>query len=129
MSTKRKKLIEKVLGNNVSDQSAKSLDTVVKLVLGDMGEFYYKFFSSDGPGVIVFQPQSKDASMFYMPVSALQNWRDSEPGLEEKIQKIIDAVIKLNPAENSAYLIIDKEGFRFCIVDYNKTSEDSISDA
>jgi len=128
MSSRREKLLEQVLNNNVTDQAAQSLDTVVKLILGDMGEFYYKFHQSDGPGVLVFQPNSSDASMFYMPVSALQNWRETQPELEEQIQKIIEAVIKVNPTEHSAYLILDQEGFRFCIVDYNQTSQEMIAD-
>jgi hypothetical protein len=126
MSSRRTKLIEQVLSSGPGDQSAQSLETVIKLILGDMGEFYYKFHQSDGPGVIVFQPKSKDASMFFMPVAALKDWRDDYKEGEQEIQKIIDAVIKIDPLKNSAYLILDDQGFRFCIIDYDQTKEETV---
>jgi hypothetical protein len=123
MGSRREKLIAAALGDSDSEQSQKSLDTVVKLVLGDMGRFYCEFHAADGPGVMVMQPESEDASMFYMPVAALHDWREDYPNGAKEIQRIIEACIKINPLEQGAYLIVDKDGFRFSIVDYNKTSE------
>jgi hypothetical protein len=128
MSSRREKLISSALGKSQTAQAEQSLDTVVKLVLGDMGQFYSEFHVADGPGVIVMQPESKEASMFYMPIAALHDWREDYPDGAKEIQRIIEACVKINPLEQAAYLIVDKDGFRFSIVDYNKTSEtESIS--
>jgi hypothetical protein len=126
MPSRREKLIEQLMQSGPVDQSPESIDTVIRLILGDMGEFYYKFHQTNGPGVIVFQPNSKEASMFYMATDALQHWREDYQEGEKEIQKIIDAVVKINPLKNSAYLILDKDGFRFCIVDYEQTSEEPV---
>ena len=126
MSSRREKLLQQLMETGPTGQSPESIDTVVRLILGDMGEFYYKFYNSDGPGVIVFQPNSQDASMFYMPVNALEHWREDYQEGEKEIQKIIDAVTKINPLENSAYLILDNEGFRFCIVNYDQAGKEPV---
>lgn len=129
MSSRREKLIASVLNQGSTEQSEKSLDTVVKLVLGDMGRFFYEFHKVDGPGTMVMQPKSEDASMFYMPVAALHDWREDCPDAAKDIQRIIEACIKVNPEEQAAYLIVDEDGFRFSIVDYNKTAESSVSES
>jgi hypothetical protein len=64
--------------------------------------------------------------MFFMPVAALKDWRDDYKEGEKEIQKIIEAVVKINPLKNSAYLILDDEGFRFCIVDYEQAAQESV---
>lgn len=123
MSSRREKLIASVLSNAEHDQSAKSLETVLRLILGDMGQFYNEFHQADGPGVMVFQPNSKEASMFYMPVAALHEWREDQPEAAQDIQKIIEACIKIDPTAQAGYLIVDDDGFRFSIIDYNKTAD------
>jgi hypothetical protein len=53
---RREKLIGQALGPDINDAKVKMLDTTVRIILGDMGEHYYKMWEVEGPGVMVFQP-------------------------------------------------------------------------
>lgn len=123
MTTRREKLITSVLQSGQVDQSPENLDTTVRLILGDMGQFFALFHQADGPGVMVLQPNSKNASMFYMTVEALHDWKRSMDDMDDKIEKIINAAIKTNPLEQACYLIIDDEGFRFFVIDYQQGAD------
>lgn len=130
MNSRREKLLSSVLNSYSEGQSVENLDAVLRLILADMGQFFLEFHQADGPGVMVFQPQSQEASMFYMPVAALHEWREDYPEGAKEIQRIIDASIKINPLEQAGYVIVDDKGFRFLILDYNKASEsESLSEA
>ena len=59
-------LISKTLSPSMDEKEAKMLDTTMRLILGDMGEMYAKFWETEGPCVMCFQPESKERSMFYM---------------------------------------------------------------
>lgn len=123
MISRREKLVESLLTAYGQDQSPESLDTVLRLILGDMGQFFLEFHRTDGPGVMVFQPESSESSMFYMPVGALHEWREDYVDGAKDIQRIIDACLKINPLEQACYLILDSKGFRFLILDYNQTAD------
>jgi hypothetical protein len=47
------------LDPELDEKKAKMLDATIKLILGDMGEQYYKMWEVEGPGVMVFQPQQQ----------------------------------------------------------------------
>lgn len=123
MNSRREKLISSVLSAHDTSQSPENLDAVLRLILADMGQFFLEFHQTDGPGVMVFQPNSKEASMFYMPMEALYDWRSSYSEGEKDVQKIIDTCAKINPLEQACYLIVDHQGFRFLVLDYNKSVE------
>ena len=56
---RREQLISKTLSPSMDEKEAKMLDTTMRLILGDMGEMYAKFWETEGPGVMCFQPESK----------------------------------------------------------------------
>jgi hypothetical protein len=122
---RREKLIASALNGKVENKEAKYLDAVVKLVLGDMGNMYVKFWDAEGPGVMCFQPQNKDRSMFYMTLKELHAAQESceqenNGDLAETFRRILGAAQKIDPEEKAGYIINDQGGIRYLEIDYNK---------
>jgi hypothetical protein len=126
--SRREKLISAALNGKTGDNEAKYLNAVVKLVLSDMGNLYLQFWEAEGAGVICFQPDNKERSMFYMTLEELHAAQESceredNGDLAETFRRILQAAQKLDPAESAGYIINDAEGIRYFSIDYNKTSE------
>jgi hypothetical protein len=124
---RREKLIASVIGPEMDETKAKMLDATMKLILGDMGGLYVKFWESEGPGVMCFQPDS-DRTMFYLTLKELhaaqeQEERDNNGDLAETFRRILSAAQKIDPTEKAGYLINDAGGIRFLEIDYNKVSD------
>ena len=124
--SRREKLINAALDGKTGETEGKCLDAVVKLILGDMGTVYTKFWEAEGPGVICFQPDNKERSMFYMTLEELHSAqesceRENKGDLAETFRRILEAAQKLDPAESAGYIINDEEGIRYFAVDYNQT--------
>ena len=92
---RRERLLASIIGPEMDETKAKMLDTTIKFILGDMGMQYTKLWALEGPGVMVFQPNVKEKSMFYLTLE------------------------QLNSAK-AGYIINDKEGMRYFEVDYNE---------
>jgi hypothetical protein len=100
------------------------LDTTMRLILGDMGEMYIKFWETEGPGVMCFQPDS-DRSMFFLTLEEIhaakeKEERDNNGDLAESFRRILEAAQKINPAEKAGYMINDADGIRYLEIDYNQ---------
>jgi len=98
------------------------------LILGDMGEQYCKMWELEGPGVMVFQPDNKERSMFFWTLKELHAAqedceRNNDGDLAETFRRILGAAQKIDPAEKAGYVINDKDGIRYCEIDYNQASE------
>lgn len=126
MTSRREQLLAKFFNAWGDNTTPETLDTVVKIVLGDMGKFYKEFHDSMGAGVLVLQPQSKEAEMFYMTIEMLLDWREWNPDGPKDVQKMIEVAQRLNPLEAAAYLIVDQTGYRFYVIDYEQQSESKI---
>jgi hypothetical protein len=125
---RREQLISKTLGPSLDKKEAKMLDTTMRLILGDMGEMYAQFWSVEGPGVMCFQPESKERSMFYMTLEELHSAQssceaDNQGNLAETFRRILEAAQKITPTEKAGYIINDAEGMRYLEIDYNKKSD------
>lgn len=125
---RREKLINSVLGPGMDKTSASMLNATLKLVLGDMGQHYCKMWEAEGPGVMVFQPEDKERSMFFWTLeeihSAQERCENENNGdLAESFRRILEAAQKIDPMEKAGYVINDKEGIRYLEIDYNKASE------
>jgi hypothetical protein len=123
--SRREKLITAALNGKTGDKEAKYLDAVVKLILGDMGNMYIKFWEAEGPGVVCFQPQDKNRSVFYMTLEELHSAqesceRENNGDLAETFRRILEAAQKIDPAESAGYVINDAEGIRYFVIDYNQ---------
>lgn len=125
---RREKLIASVVGPELDKTKTRMLDATVKLILGDMGQQYFKMWQVEGPGVMVFQPENKDRSMFYWTLKELHSAqeeceRDNNGDLAESFRRILEAAQKIDPEEKAGYVINDEEGIRYFEIDYNKQTE------
>ena len=121
---RREQLISKTLSPSLDEKEAKMLDTTMRLILGDMGEMYMKFWETEGPGVMCFQPDS-DRYMFFLTLEELHSAkekeeRDNNGDLAESFRRILEAAQKINPAEKAGYIINDSDGIRYLEIDYNQ---------
>jgi hypothetical protein len=127
--SRREKLIASVIGPELDQTKAKMLDATIKLILGDMGQHYCKMWEHEGPGVMVFQPDNSDRSMFFMTLKEMHSAqeeceRGNDGDLAETFRRILSAAQKINPTEKAGYIINDAAGMRYLEIDYNKVSED-----
>ena len=127
--SRREKLIASVIGPELDQEKAKMLDTTLKLILGDMGQMFSKFWEAEGPGVMCFQPEQVEKSMFYLTLKELhaaqeECEREDNGDLAETFRRVLQAAQKIDPEESAGYLLNDKSGIRFVAIDYNKVSED-----
>lgn len=125
---RREKLILSALNGKAGDKEVKYLDATIKLILGDMGQHYHKMWNTEGPGVMCFQPQNKDRSMFYMTLKELYAAQESceaenNGDLAETFRRILESAQKIDPLEKAGYIINDQEGIRYLEVDYNKETD------
>ena len=125
---KREQLIASVIGSDMDPAKAKMLDATIKLILGDMGEQYYKMWECEGPGVMVFQPENKERSMFFLTLKEIHSAqedseRSNDDDLAETFRRILQAAQKIDPTEKAGYIINDADGIRYLEIDYNKTAD------
>jgi hypothetical protein len=124
---RREKLIGQALGPDINDTKVKMLDATVRIILGDMGEHYYKMWEVEGPGVMVFQPKNKERSMFFWTLkeihAAQESCESSNDGdMAETFRRILTAAQKIDPMEKAGYVIADNEGIRYFEIDYNQAT-------
>ena len=122
---RREKLIASVIGPEMDQTKAKILDATIRLVLGDMGQQYCKMWEHEGPGVMVFQPDDKDRSMFFLTLKEMHSAeeeceRSNDGDLAESFRRILQAAQKIDPTEKAGYVINDAAGMRYFEIDYNK---------
>lgn len=125
---RREKLIASVIGPDLDETKAKMLDATLKLILGDMGQVFCKFWETEGPGVLCFQPEKVERSMFYLTLKELhaaqeECERENNGDLAETFRRILQAAQKIDPTEKAGYILNDDAGIRFLEIDYNKVSE------
>jgi hypothetical protein len=128
MVSRREKLIASVIGPELDQTKARMLDATIKLILGDMGEQYCKMWEVEGPGVMVFQPENKERSMFFWTLKEIHSAqedceRSNDGDMAETFRRILSAAQKIDPTEKAGYVINDKDGIRYCEIDYNKASK------
>jgi hypothetical protein len=126
--SRREKLIASVIGPELDQTKARMLDATIKLILGDMGQHYCKMWEHEGPGVMVFQPDNSDRSMFFMTLKEMHSAqeeceRGNDGDLAETFRRILSAAQKIDPAEKAGYIINDAAGMRYLEIDYTKVSE------
>jgi hypothetical protein len=126
---RRERLLSSVVGPELDNTKAKILNATLKLILGDMGQMYLKLWDAEGPGVMVFQPDNQERSMFFLTLKEIhsaqeQEERDNNGDLAETFRRVLLAAQKINPLEKTGYLINDAQGIRYLEIDYNKVDED-----
>jgi len=126
--TRREELLTNLLDKDYSPEKAKILDATVRFILGDMAKIYLKFWDKEGPGIMIFQPQLEDRSMFYWTLEELHGAQEeceeaNNDDLAESFRRILSAAQKIDPAEKAGYIINDEKGLRYFEIDYNKVTE------
>lgn len=125
---RREKLIASVIGPKMDETKTRMLDATVRLILGDMGQHYCKFWEAEGPGVMVFQPEAGERSMFFLTLKELhaaqeECERSNDGDMAESFRRILSAAQKIDPQEKAGYVINDSYGMRYFEVDYNKVDD------
>ena len=125
---RREKLLASAIGSDLDETKTKMLDTTIRLILGDMGQHYIKMWVAEGPGVMVFQPQNSERSMFLWTLKEIHSAQEdcekqNNGDLAESFRRILEAAQKINPEEKAGYVINDAEGIRYFEIDYNKGIE------
>jgi len=128
MNSRREQLLASLIGKELDEEKAKMLDTTIKLILSDMGDFYSKMWATEGPGVMVFQPQG-ERTMFFMSLKEMNAAkedceRNDDGDLAESFRRILLAAQKIDPTESAGYIINDEAGMRFFQVDYNTVADE-----
>jgi hypothetical protein len=123
--SRREKLIASVIGPEMDETKARMLDATVRLILGDMGKQYIQMWNCEGPGVMVFQPQNKERSMFFFTLKEMHAAQEecekaNDGDMAESFRRILGAAQKIDPNEKAGYIINDNEGMRYFEVDYNQ---------
>lgn len=124
---RREKLIAQAIGPDLDETKVRMLDATVRVILGDMGQQYCKMWEVEGPGVMVFQPDNKERSMFFWTLKEIHSAqeeceRGNDGDMAETFRRILSAAQKIDPTEKAGYVINDQEGIRYFEIDYNKTT-------
>ena len=99
--SRREKLLASIIGPDMDTEKAQMLDTTIKFILGDMGQQYMKMWEYEGPGVMVFQPQNKERSMFFLTLKEIHAAQEECEGkndgdVAENFRRILAAAQKMN---------------------------------
>lgn len=129
---RREKLIASVIGPEMDQTKARMADATIKLILGDMGKHYFEMWQHEGPGVMVFQPENQERSMFFWTLKEIhaaqeECERGNDGDMAETFRRILSAAQKIDPTEKAGYVINDHEGIRYLEVDYNKAAESNVT--
>ena len=96
---RREKLLTALCGKDLDGNSVKYADATIKLILGDMGKEYIKFW------------EIEDAES------------SNNEDLSESFRRILESVQKIDPTAGAGYILNDHQGMRYFYIDYNKESE------
>ena len=117
MTDRRQQLIKKLLKANPSENEQKMATLIIERILADMADFYEKFFATTGPGVIVYAPDKKENSMYYMSTKELITGLEdlSSRGIDgaaEVMRRAITKAESVDPEREAMFIIEDKKGLK-----------------
>ena len=110
--SRREKLLASIIGPDMDTEKAQMLDTTIKFILGDMGQQYMKMWEYEGPGVMVFQPQNKERSMFFLTLKEIHAAQEECEGKNDgDVQKAVVSWLlqEIDPTEKAGYIINDAD--------------------
>ena len=120
MSDRREKLLKAICGDELDENSARYADATAKIILGDMGKYFVKFWNEEGPGVMVLQPNG-ERTMFWLTLEELHSASEKSEGeLSETFQTILESAQKIDPMSSAGYILNDHKGMRYFQPDYNQ---------
>jgi hypothetical protein len=93
------------------------LTLIIERICADMADFYEKFFAAQGPGVVVYAPDSTQNTMYYMTtkelITGLEDLtsRDIE-GAADVMRRAIAKAESIDPEKEALFIIEDKKGLK-----------------
>ena len=117
MTDRRQKLVKKLLKPNPSENEEKMLTLSIERICADMADFYEKFFAAQGPGVVIYAPDSTQNTMYYMTtkelITGLEDLtsRDIE-GAANVMRRAISKAESIDPEKDALFIIEDKKGLK-----------------
>ena len=128
MTNRRNKLLKKLIGTAIGEDEKKLYQLTIERICADMCEFYQKFYSNEGPGVMVYVPTHEDEkkSMFYLTVNNLIHAVDDlnkhdQTSEADVMQKAIVRAEKLDPTKDALFIIQDDR--QMSLVHYKRDCE------
>ena len=128
MTSRRNKLLKKLIGTAIGEDEKKLYQLTIERICADMCEFYQKFYSNEGPGVMVYVPTHEDEkkSMFYLTVNNLITavddlTKNDLEGAADVMKKAIIRAEKLDPDKEALFIIQDEK--EMSLVHYKKDCE------
>ena len=117
MTDRRQKLVKKLLKANPSENEEKMLTLIIERICADMADFYEKFFAAQGPGVVVYAPDSTQNTMYYMTTKELITGLEdlTSRGIEGAADVMRRAIAKaesIDPEKEALFIIEDKKGLK-----------------
>ena len=127
MTDRREKVLEAVCGKDLDGNSVRYADVTARIILGDMGKYFFKFWQTEGPGVLVMQPKD-ERSMFWLTLEELhaareESERKGEEEMASTFNTILESAAKIDPTAAAGYLLNDEQGMRYFVVDYEKDAK------
>ena len=128
MTNRRNKLLKKLIGTAIGEDEKKLYQLTIERICADMCEFYQKFYSNEGPGVMVYVPTHEDEkkSMFYLTVNNLIHAVDdlnkhAQTSEADVMKKAIVRAEKLDPTKDALFIIQDDR--QMSLVHYKRDCE------
>jgi hypothetical protein len=127
MTDRREKVLEAVCGKDLDGNSVRYADVTARIILADMGKYFFKFWETEGPGVLVMQPKD-ERSMFWLTLEELhaareESERKGEEEMASTFNTILESAAKIDPTAAAGYLLNDEQGMRYFVVDYEKDAK------
>ena len=127
MTDRREKILQAVCGEDIDDNSAAYADVTARIILADMGKYFFEFWKTEGPGALVRQPED-ERSMFWLTLEELhaakeESERKGEKKMAETFNTILESAAKIDPTAAAAYILNDSQGMRYFVVDYEKDAK------
>ena len=127
MTDRREKILEAVCGKELDGNSVRYADVTARIILGDMGKYFFKFWQTEGPGVLVMQPKD-ERSMFWLTLEELhaareESERKGEEEMASTFNTILESAAKIDPTAAAGYILNDEQGMRYFVIDYEKDAK------
>jgi len=127
MTDRREKVLEAVCGKDLDGNSVRYADVTARIILGDMGKYFFKFWQTEGPGVLVMQPKD-ERSMFWLTLEELhaareESERKGEEEMASTFNTILESAAKIDPTAAAGYVLNDEQGMRYFVIDYEKDAK------
>jgi len=111
MTNRRNQLLLKLFNNTTGETEEKLLKLSIEQILSDQLDYYRKFYSNEGPGVIVFRPDFPEKEqMQYMTVNKLISILEAAKEAQqdcEIISKAINIAESIDGEKEGLFIIED----------------------